>query len=103
MARTRRIAIVCQPWDNVAPQSGKSIVIIAYQLARRLAGNSYVIIFGRRGPEQKQSAIDGATVELKRLKVLQIPQGLVEISLGIIACDIKTRTNYMFSYFYHPF
>jgi glycosyltransferase involved in cell wall biosynthesis len=103
MARTRRIAIVCQPWDNVAAQSSSSIVIIAYQLARRLAGNSYVTIYGRRGPGQKQSVIDGATVDFKRLKVLQIPQGLVEISLGIVSCYLKTRNNYMFSYFYHPF
>jgi glycosyltransferase involved in cell wall biosynthesis len=103
MARTRRIAIVCQPWDNVAAQSGSSMVIIAYQIARRLAGNSYVTIYGRRGPGQKQSAIDGATVEFKRLRVLQIPQGLVEISLGIVACYLKTHNNYMFSYFYHPF
>src|SRR6516162_7183861 len=101
MTRTRKIAIVCQPWDNVAAQSSSSIVIIAYQLARRLAGNSYVTIYGRRGPGQKQSVIDGATVDFKRLKVLQIPQGLVEISLGIVSCYLKTRNNYMFSYFYH--
>ena len=103
MARTRRIAIVCQPWDNVAPQSGSSIVIIAYQLARRLAGNSYVTIYGRRGPGLKKSAVDGDTIRFKRLRVLQIPQGLVEICLGIVACYLKTRNNYLFSYFYHPF
>src|SRR6516162_10007642 len=103
MTRTRKIAIVCQPWDNVAPQSGSSIVIIAYQLARRLASNSYVTIYGRRGPGQKQSEIDGNTIEFKRLRILQIPQGFIEISLGIIACYIKKRNNYMFSYFYHPF
>jgi len=103
MARTRRIAIVCQPWDNVAPQSGSSIVIIAYQLARRLAGNSYVTIYGWRGPGLKKSAVDGDTIRFKRLRVLQIPQGLVEICFGIIACYLKKRNNYMFSYFYHPF
>ena len=103
MARTRRIAIVCQPWDNVAPQSGSSIVIIAYQLARRLAGTSYVTIYGRRGPGLKKSAVDGDTIRFKRLRVLQIPQGLVEICLGIVACYLKTRNNYLFSYFYHPF
>ena len=103
MTRTRKIAIVCQPWDNVAPQSGSSIVIIAYQLARRLASNSYVTIYGRRGPGQKQSEIDGNTIEFKRLRILQIPQGFIEMSLGIIACYIKKRNNYMFSYFYHPF
>jgi glycosyltransferase involved in cell wall biosynthesis len=103
MTPNRRIAIVCQPWDNVAAQSGSSIVIIAYQLARRLAGDSYVTIYGRRGPGQKQSEIDGAFIEFKRLKVLQIPQGLVEISLGILSCYFKKRINYIISYFYHPF
>jgi len=32
MSCTRRIAIVCQPWDNAAPQSRNSIVIISYEL-----------------------------------------------------------------------
>jgi glycosyltransferase involved in cell wall biosynthesis len=100
---TRRIAIVCQPWDNVAPQSRGSLAIISYQLARRLAGHSYVIIYGQRGPGQKQSEMDGASIEFKRLKVLQIPQGLIEILLGIMACYLKKRINYLFSYLYHPF
>src|SRR5262249_1599366 len=103
MTRTRRIAIVCQPWDNVAAQSGSSIVIIAYQLARRLAGNSYVTIYGRRGPGQGQSEIDGASIEFKRLKVLQIPQGVVEISLGMLSYYFNKRINYLLSHFYHPF
>ena len=79
MTRTRKIAIVCQPWDNVAPQSGSSIVIIAYQLARRLASNSYVTIYGRRGPRQKQSEIDGNTIEAAVLvfpSVWNEPSGL---------------------------
>ena len=103
MTRTRRIAIVCQPWDNVAPQSSSSLPIISYQLARRLAGNSYVIIYGQRGPGQRRSEIDGASIEFKRLKVLQIPQGLIEISLGILSYYLNKRINYLFSHFYHPF
>jgi glycosyltransferase involved in cell wall biosynthesis len=98
----RRIAVVCQPWDNVAPQSGSSIVIISYELARRLAGNSYVIVYGRRGPRQKRSEMDGASIEFKRLRVLQIPHAIVEISLGILSCYFKKRINHMFSYLYHP-
>jgi glycosyltransferase involved in cell wall biosynthesis len=33
---------------------------------------------------------------------LQIPQVLVEISLGILSCYLKKHINYMFSYLYHP-
>jgi hypothetical protein len=100
---SHRIAIVCQPWDNVARQSRGSLAIISYELARRLAGHSHVIIYGQRGPGQKQWEIDGASIEFKRLKVLQIPQGLIEIFLGILSCYFKKRFNYMFSYLYHPF
>jgi glycosyltransferase involved in cell wall biosynthesis len=100
---SRRIAIVCQPWDNVAPQSGGSLAIISYQLARRLADHSYVIIYGQRGPGQKRSEMDGARIEFKRLKVLQTPQGVFELFLGILSCCFKKRVNYMFSYLYHPY
>jgi glycosyltransferase involved in cell wall biosynthesis len=102
-SRIERIAIVCQPWENVAPQSRHSLAIIAYQLACRLADHSYVIIYGQRGPGQKQSEMDGASIEFKRLKVLQIPQGIIEILLGILSCYFKKRVDYMFSYFYHPY
>jgi glycosyltransferase involved in cell wall biosynthesis len=87
----------------VAPQSRSSIAIIAYQLARCLADNFYVTIYGRRGSGEKQSELYSATIEFKRLNVLQTPQGLVELSLGIVACYFKRRINYLFSYFYHPF
>jgi glycosyltransferase involved in cell wall biosynthesis len=103
MSRNRRIAIVCQPWDNVAPQSRGSLAIISYELARRLVGQSHVIIYGQRGPGQNKSEMDGASIEFKRFKVLQIPQGLIEILLGILSCHFKKRINYMFSYLYHPF
>jgi hypothetical protein len=73
MSRNRRIAIVCQPWDNVAPQSRGSLAIISYELARRLGGQSHVIICGQRGPGQNKSEMDGASIEFKCFKVLQIP------------------------------
>lgn len=102
-SRHRRIAVVCQPWDDVAPHSGNSIVIVAYQLARCLAGSSHVVLYGRRGPGQKRCEHDGDTIEFRRLRVLQIPQAFIEISLGVVSCYMKKPIKYMFSYFYHSF
>jgi glycosyltransferase involved in cell wall biosynthesis len=48
-SRQRRVAIVCQPWDAVASQSNNPIVIIAYQLARSLAGDAQIVLYGHRG------------------------------------------------------
>jgi glycosyltransferase involved in cell wall biosynthesis len=101
--RVRRIAIVCQPWDDVAPQSSSSIPIIAYQVAQRFAREWYVTIYGRRGPRQARREMDGETIEFKRFMVLQKPQALVEVLLGILACYRKTCFPYVFSYIYHLF
>jgi glycosyltransferase involved in cell wall biosynthesis len=99
----RRIAIVCQPWDNVSPQDNSSIPVIAYQLARRLAGDWHVTLYGRRGRGQKRRGFDGENIEFKRLRVFQKPQSLVEVLLGILACYKKICFPYIISYWYHLF
>jgi glycosyltransferase involved in cell wall biosynthesis len=99
--RSRRIAIVCQPWDNVAPQNSSSIPVIAYQLARQLAGTWHVTLYGRRGAGQKRREFDGENIEFKRLTVFQKPQSIVEVLLGILACYKKTCFPYVLSYSYH--
>ncbi len=101
MTRSRRIAIVCQPWDNVTSQGENSIVTVSYQLARCLARDWHVTIYGRRGSGQKRWEIDDETVEFKRFKVHLKPQAQIETLLSILACYKKFRINYMFSIWYH--
>jgi glycosyltransferase involved in cell wall biosynthesis len=103
MTRTRRIAIVCQPWDNVASQSDNSIVVIAYQLARCLSPDWHVTMYGRRGPGQKSWEIDNESIEFKRFKVFYRPHLIIERLLSVIACYRKRRINYLLSILYHPF
>jgi glycosyltransferase involved in cell wall biosynthesis len=101
MTRTRRIAIVCQPWDKVTSQGENSIVTVSYQFARCLARDWHVTIYGRRGSGQKRWESDGETIEFKRLKVFQKPQALIETLLSIMACYRKSPSKYMFSVWYH--
>jgi glycosyltransferase involved in cell wall biosynthesis len=101
--RSRRIAIVCQPWDNVGSESGNSIVTVSYQLARCLARDWHVTIYGRRGPRQKRREVDREGIEFKRFKVFQKPQVLVESLLSVIACYTNCRITYMLSTWYHLF
>jgi glycosyltransferase involved in cell wall biosynthesis len=103
MTSGNRIAVVCQPWDDVAPRSGNSIVIIAYHLARCLAGNSSVIVYGRRGAGQTRSELGADKIEFRRFTVLQRPQVLLELSLGVLACYFNCQIKYMASWLYHPF
>jgi glycosyltransferase involved in cell wall biosynthesis len=103
ITRGRRIAIVCQPWDNVASQSDNSIVVIAYQLARHLASDWHVTIYGRRGSGLKRCEIDDNIIEFKRFKVFHKPQALIERLLSFLACYTKRRINYMLSIRYHLF
>jgi glycosyltransferase involved in cell wall biosynthesis len=100
MPRTRRVAIVCQPWDNIASQSDNSTIIVSYHLALCLARDCHVTIYGRRGPGQKRWEVDGI-VEFKRLKVFQIPQKLIDTFFGILAHYQKRRIKYVLSIWYH--
>jgi glycosyltransferase involved in cell wall biosynthesis len=101
---SRRIAIVGQPWDNVAAKSDNSIVVIAYQLARRLAPDWRVTIYGRRGSGQKRWEIDNEeSIEFKRLRVCQKPQVLIERLLSVLACYKKRHVHYTLSIWYHLF
>jgi glycosyltransferase involved in cell wall biosynthesis len=98
----RRIAIVGEPWDIVGPDVGSAASIVACELARRLARDWQVIIYGRRQPGQKRSEIGLETVEFKRLAVFRKHQRILEMVLGILACWTKRNLgNYIFSYFYH--
>jgi glycosyltransferase involved in cell wall biosynthesis len=99
----RRMAIVCQPWDAIAPQTNSSIVHIAYQLAQHIAGDWHVTIYGRREPRQKPWEACSSSIELKRFTVLQKPQSLIVNFLGMISCYMKRRIPYVLSYAYHPF
>jgi glycosyltransferase involved in cell wall biosynthesis len=98
---TRRLAIVCQPWDMVARQTSNSIVIVAYQFARRLARDWHVTLYGRRGAEQKYLEMDDESVEFRRFKVLGKPQTLVSDILSVWSCYRRIRGYYLFSYAYH--
>lgn len=101
--RTRRIAIVGHPWENVVPQSGSSMVIIAYGLAHHLPPGWRITLYGRRLPGQKRQETDGETIEIKRLSVIHKPHMLFEVILSILACYTKRRVGYHMSYFYHTF
>jgi glycosyltransferase involved in cell wall biosynthesis len=99
----RRIAIVCQPWDHVASESGNSIVVIAYQLARCLARDWHVTIYGRRLSGQKRREIDSETIEFRHLKIRHRPQAIIERLLSVLACYKRRRINYILSMWYHLF
>jgi glycosyltransferase involved in cell wall biosynthesis len=101
--RTRRIAIVGQPWEKVAPDAGSSISIVACGLAQCLAHDWRVTIYGRRWQGQKSSEISGEAVEFKRFTVFRKHQKILEAIFSMLACWRKTYFNYMFSYFYHFF
>src|SRR5260370_22893842 len=99
----RRIAIVCQPWDHVASESGNSIVVIAYQLARCLGRGWHVTIYGRRRSGQGSREIDSENIEFRHLKIRHRPQAIIERLLSVLACYRKRRINYMLSMWYHLF
>jgi glycosyltransferase involved in cell wall biosynthesis len=100
----RKIAIVGEPWDNAAPDVGTAASIVACELARSLARDWQVTIYGQRQPGQKRSEIGLETVEFKRLVVFRKHQRLLEIVLGILGCWTRRNLgNYIFSYFYHFF
>jgi glycosyltransferase involved in cell wall biosynthesis len=100
-AHLRRIAIIGQPWDDVAPESANSIVIIAYQLARYLAADWRVTLYGRRGRGQKRRELDANGIEFRRYMVFHKPHVIIELVLGIISCYLKIRIGYIFLPFYH--
>jgi spore coat protein SA len=99
--QARRIAIVGHPWDKMAVESDSVGVIIAYQLARRLARDWRVTLYGQRGPRQARWETDGTGVEFKRLKVLRKPHALLEVLVGILSCYTKKRIDLYTLYFYH--
>ena len=99
--RSRHIAIVCQPWDNISPDSSNSIIIVSYQLARALGPDWHVTIYGCRGPGQKRREID-KMIEFRRFKVFQKPQSVVEKLLSVVACYTKRPLKYVASILYHP-
>lgn len=99
--RTRRLAIVGHPWENVVPKSASSMVIFAYQLAHHLPSDWRVTLFGRRLLGQKRRETDGEAIEIKRFPVIRKPHMLLEALFGIMACYTKRRIGYHLSYFYH--
>ena len=101
--RTRRIAIVCQPWDYVASESNSSIVTVSYQLAGCLARDWHVTIYGRRKEGQESREIDSENIEFRHLKIRHRPQAVSERLLSILACYKRRRINYMLSTWYHLF
>jgi glycosyltransferase involved in cell wall biosynthesis len=101
--RTRPIAIICQPWDHVASESNNSIVTVSYQLARCLARERHVTIYGRRKSGQESREIDSENIEFRHLKIRHRPQAIIERLLSIVACYKRRRINYMLSAWYHLF
>ena len=103
LSPTRRVAIVGQPWENVEPDVGSSISIIANGLARCLARDWRVTIYGRRWPGQKHFEINSEKIEFRRFTVTDKHQRILIAILSVLACWKRKRVNYMFSYFYHFF
>jgi glycosyltransferase involved in cell wall biosynthesis len=101
--RARRIAIVCQPWDYVASDSSNSIVVISYQLARCLAPDWHITIFGRGKRGQKGQEVVSKSIEFRHLRTRRLPQAMIETLLGVLACYRKRRINYLMSIWYHFF
>jgi glycosyltransferase involved in cell wall biosynthesis len=102
-ASVPRIAIVCQPWDHVASESNNSIVTVSYQLARRLAQEWHVTIYGRRKSGQESHEIDSENIEFKHLTIRHRPQAIIERLFSILACYRRRPINYMLSPWYHLF
>jgi glycosyltransferase involved in cell wall biosynthesis len=100
---TRRIAIVCQPWDYVASDSDNSIVVIAYQLSRCLAPDWHVTIYGRGKSGQKDQEIVSETIEFRHIRIRHSRQAKIEALLSVLACYRKRRINYILSIWYHFF
>jgi glycosyltransferase involved in cell wall biosynthesis len=101
--RSRRIAIVCQPWDTVRSESVNSTVTVSYQLARCLARDWQVTIYGRRKAGQQRWEFDGGSIGFKRFRVLREPQELMEKWISFMACYTERRVTYMLSVWYHLF
>jgi len=100
----RKIAIVGEPWDDAAPDVGTAASIVACELARSLARDWRVTIYGQRQPGQKRFEIGLETVEFRRLVVFRKHQRVMEVILGILACWTKRNLGrYIFSYSYHFF
>src|SRR5215831_15187422 len=102
-SRTRRIAIVCQPWDYVASDSDNSIVVIAYQLSRCLAPDWHVTIYGRGKAGQNDKEIISETIEFRHIRIPHSRQAKIERLLSVLASYRKRRINYIPSIWYHFF
>jgi glycosyltransferase involved in cell wall biosynthesis len=87
----------------VEPDVGSSISIIANGLARCLARDWRVTIYGRRWPGQKHFEINSEKVEFKRFTVTDEHQRILIAILSVLTCWKRKRVHYMFSYFYHFF
>lgn len=99
----RRIAIVCQPWDHVAFNSSNSIVTVSYQLARCLAHDWHVTIYGRRKARQQGQEIDSENIEFRHIKIGNRPHAIVERFLNILAIYGRLTVNYALSQWNYPF
>jgi hypothetical protein len=106
LSPTRRIAIVGQPWENVAPDVGSSISIIAYGLARCLARDWRVTVYGRRWPGQKHFEINSENIEFKRFTVADKHQRILITIFSVLSCWKKNASitcspiSIIFSTFY---
>lgn len=85
----RRIAIVSHPWDRITLQT-----LIIGPIARYLARDWQVRLYGQRGPKQKRWETEDGSIELRRLTVFRRIHSLLEILIGIIAGYTKRRINY---------
>src|SRR5262249_18957289 len=74
-----------------------------YQLARRLARDWQVTLYGRSGPGHEQRATDDGPVEFRRFTVLRKPQSIMVTLLGVVSSQTGKCIPYVFSYAYHLF
>jgi glycosyltransferase involved in cell wall biosynthesis len=64
-----KVAFVTQPWDELdASSQYSSIPIVTYQLARRIASKSEVIIYAKRGRSQSKVEQDANGIQIRRVR-----------------------------------
>jgi glycosyltransferase involved in cell wall biosynthesis len=66
-----KIAMICQPWEEIVSPIGRSsssLAIVAYQLACQLAPSNNVVIYARRGAGQPRRELDEQGIVIHRIR-----------------------------------
>jgi glycosyltransferase involved in cell wall biosynthesis len=98
-----KIAIVLFPWDEVYPpeQLTSSIVILAYEIARRMARAHEVILYARQGANQPLHEVDREGVQICRIPgIAKSGHQLLERILGAL---LPRRPLFFSQFYYFPY